>query len=52
MEQFLHNNSIFLVLAIALILWFGIALYIFFVDKKVKNLEQDFETINSEKKNL
>lgn len=52
MEQFLHNNSIFLVLLIALIIWFGIALYLFNIDNKVKKLEKDFDTLINTKKNL
>ncbi len=40
MEEFIHNNSIFLVLSIALIIWFGLAIYLFAIDKKVTNLEK------------
>lgn len=52
MEEFLHNNSVFLVLAIALIIWAGIAVYIFAVDKKLTKLEKDFDTIKNTKDKL
>jgi CcmD family protein len=47
MENFLHNNSLFLVLAIALIIWVGIAIYVYAIDKKVSRLEKDFDLIKT-----
>ncbi len=40
MEEFLHNNSIYIVLGIALIIWFGIAIYLFMIDNKLSKLEK------------
>jgi len=42
MEQFLHDNSLFVVLGIALILWFGIGIYLYVIDKRVGKIEKQF----------
>ncbi len=42
MEQFLHNNAIFVVFGIALILWLGISIYLFWIDRKLSTLEKEF----------
>lgn len=47
MENFLHNNSIYLVLLIAIMIWIGIAIYIFVIDKKINKLEKDFDLLNT-----
>ncbi|HRP01827.1 MAG TPA: CcmD family protein [Candidatus Kapabacteria bacterium] len=39
MEEFLHNNAIFLVLFIALIIWTGLGIFLFNIDRKVTKLE-------------
>ena len=44
MEQFLHDNSLYVVLGIALILWFGLGFYMFSLDKKVSKLEKQIAT--------
>jgi CcmD family protein len=46
MEQFLHDNSLYVVLGIALILWFGLGIYMFLIDKKVSKLEKQISTNN------
>ncbi len=38
--NFLESNSIYVVLIIAVIIWIGIFLYIFRLDKKIKVLEK------------
>ncbi len=43
MEQFLHDNAIFVVLGIVLILWLGISVYLFMIDKKITSLEKELE---------
>ncbi len=43
MEQFLHDNSLYVVLGIALILWFGIGFYLFSIDKRVGKIERQIE---------
>lgn len=43
MEAFLHNNAIYVVLGIAIILWIGIAIYMFMVDSKISKLERRVE---------
>jgi CcmD family protein len=39
--NFLEKNSYYVVLIITLIIWLGIFLYLFRLDKKVKKLEQE-----------
>jgi hypothetical protein len=39
MYNFLNDNSIYVVLIIALINWFGILLYLIRAEKKLNNLE-------------
>lgn len=39
MEQFLHNNSIFIVLTIVIMILLGIVFYMFAIDRKVSKLE-------------
>ncbi|MDP4116573.1 MAG: CcmD family protein [Bacteroidota bacterium] len=41
MEQFLSNNSIYIVLIIVLIVWFGIFTYMLNLDKRLKNIEKN-----------
>jgi CcmD family protein len=43
MEQFLHDNSLYVVLGIALILWFGIGFYILSIDKRIGKIERQIE---------
>lgn len=42
--NFLESNSIFIVLVISIIIWIGIFIYIYRLDKKVKNLEEKFKS--------
>jgi CcmD family protein len=39
--NFLEKNSYYVVLIITLIIWLGILLYLFRLDRKVKKLEQE-----------
>lgn len=39
--QFLHNNAIYIVLTIVLIVWIGIFLYLLNLDKRIKNVEKE-----------
>jgi CcmD family protein len=41
MQQFLEQNSLFVVLAIVLVIWTGIILYVLTVDKKIKKVEKE-----------
>lgn len=47
MEEFLHKNSIYLVLGIALMIWFGLAIYLFMIDRKVTKLEKNVEYLSN-----
>jgi len=38
--EFLNQNALFVVLIIALVVWFGIYLYLFRIDGKLKKLEK------------
>lgn len=40
MYDFLVNNSIFVVLIISLMIWFGISIFLFTVDNKLSKLEK------------
>ena len=39
--DFLQNNAIYIVMIIVLIVWTGIFLYIFNLDKRLKNIEKE-----------
>lgn len=39
MYDFLVNNSIFVVLIIALIIWLGISFFLIIIDKKISKIE-------------
>ena len=39
MESFLSNNASYIVMIIVLIVWGGIFLYLFRLDKRIKNVE-------------
>ncbi|MFP4542736.1 MAG: CcmD family protein [Bacteroidota bacterium] len=43
MEQYLTDNSIYVVLGIVLLIWAGIIMYLFSVDRKVKKFEKELE---------
>jgi len=45
MYQFLVENSIYVVLFIVLIIWTGISIALFTVEKKVSNLEKKLDEI-------
>ncbi len=47
MEEFLSQNSIYVVLAIVLIIWIGIFGYVVKLDRKISQLER---TINDQDK--
>lgn len=47
MEQFFHDNSIYIVLGIAMIIWIGLAVYLFAIDNKISKLEKVIEFKNS-----
>lgn len=51
MENFLSENSIYIVLLIALILWLGIASYLYVLDSKLIKLEKQIKNINNEGNN-
>jgi hypothetical protein len=40
MEQLFVENPILVVLAVALILWAGVSIYLFIIDKKLKKAEK------------
>ena len=50
MEQFLHDNSIFIVLAVILFILFGIAAYVSAIDRKLSKLEKLYCEDNDFKK--
>ncbi len=46
MYEFLAQNSLFVVLGIVLIIWFGIFVYVVKLDKKVSQLERQVNNQN------
>ncbi|MEW5799624.1 MAG: CcmD family protein [Bacteroidota bacterium] len=40
MEQFLHDNQLYIVLILVLTIWFGFLFYMFRLDAKIKKLEE------------
>ena len=44
-ELMLTNDKLFVVLAVVLIIWIGLALYIFLTDKRIRNLEKMLENL-------
>lgn len=49
MYQFLVQNTLYVVLIIVLIIWFGIASYIFKMERKLKKIENIIENENLSK---
>lgn len=47
MEHFLEVNSLYVVLGIVLIIWAGLAVYLFMVEKKLNKLEANFDLENN-----
>ncbi|HKJ80992.1 MAG TPA: CcmD family protein [Ignavibacteriaceae bacterium] len=47
--QFLHNNAIYIVTFIVLVVWVGIFLYLNNLDKRMKSIEKDLKGENNEK---
>ena len=43
MESFLSNNAIYIVMIIVLIVWSGIFLYLFSMDKRIKSIEKEIK---------
>lgn len=46
MYEFLVQNSIFVVLIIALMIWFGLATFLLFLDRKLIKLEERVENLS------
>jgi CcmD family protein len=40
MYNFLENNALYIVLGIVLIIWIGISIYLFVIDRKISKLEK------------
>ncbi|MFH0734815.1 MAG: CcmD family protein [bacterium] len=43
LSAFFDKNSIYVVLFIVLTIWFGIFMFLYSVDKRLKKIELDFE---------
>ena len=43
MLNFFINNSLYIVLVIVLMIWFGISMFMLSLDKKVSKLEKQFK---------
>lgn len=51
MQEFLENNSLYVVLGIVLMIWTGIIVFFITVDRRLKKLEKKFNIENSDKFN-
>lgn len=51
MQEFLENNSLYVVLGIVLMIWTGIIVFFITVDKRLKKLEIQINSENTEKFN-
>lgn len=40
MKEFLEQNTYYIVMLISIIIWIGIGIYLFILDKKITNLEE------------
>lgn len=49
MYNFLQNNSLYVVLIIVLIIWFGISLFLFLSEKKLSRIEKKLDNLIEEK---
>ncbi|HQF41558.1 MAG TPA: CcmD family protein [Ignavibacteriaceae bacterium] len=49
MEQFLSDNSIYIVMIIVLIVWTGIFSYMISLDKRIKKVEKEMTGDKNEK---
>lgn len=49
MEEFLSKNAIYIVLIIVLIVWMGIFLFMFNIDKRIKLIEKEMNGDKNEK---
>lgn len=47
---FLESNSIYIVMFIVLVVWFGIFLFVFNTDKRLKVIEKELSKVKSEGK--
>jgi hypothetical protein len=43
MEEFLHNNQLYVVLIVTLLIWFGFLFYMFRLDSKIKKIEESLK---------
>jgi len=48
--KFLENNSIYIVLFIVLVIWFGIFVHLWNTDKKLKQIEKEIKEIKQNEK--
>jgi len=44
MQEFMNDNTLYVILFIVLVIWLGIAVYINKVDRNLKNVEKVIET--------
>jgi len=49
LEEFLSKNAIYIVLIIVLIVWMGIFLFMFNLDKRIKLIEKEMNGDKNEK---
>ncbi len=40
MQEMMNQNTLYIVMAIILVIWFGLGFYLFTLDRKIKKIEQ------------
>jgi CcmD family protein len=40
MQEMMNQNTLYVVMAIILVIWFGLGFYLFSLDRKIKKIEQ------------
>lgn len=51
MEEFLTHNQLFIVLIVALIVWLGLIIYLFNIDKKIAIIERKIQNMSNNNEN-
>ena len=51
MNEYLQQNSLYLVMIIVVIIWAGMSIFLFSIDRKVNRLEKQFQSSKEQNSN-